>query len=370
MRNALKLAGAALVSLLVAFVAVEMLVRVFAPQERPLFAADPLIRTIHKSNVDTIRKGSEYQSHIRTNAQGFVGEDFIVKKPPGTYRVAALGDSFTEAFDVDVDKSYAALLAGMLAQARKTPYQVYNFGISGAGSTHELLTYTQYAAAYDPDLVLWQIYLGNDLADDLLLRADGLGTSSVTKARTGALRAFLSNNFQSPRFFIRKLERISAVHDVLARYSIVSRQLDYYDTERAYPFVYDVYNEGEQTVFSENFSLMCDFVREFKRETAARGSSLAVVIIPAREQVIDEEWQKILDAFPEMKEKKWNRLQPLEKLRACLDQETVPYADLYPVFMSAQSAGGERAYYRTDPHLNPYGHELVAKSVFDLLSAL
>src|SRR3989344_4902033 len=232
MRNALKLAGTALVLLLMAFIAVELLVRIFVPQERPLFIADPLIRTIHRSDVDTIRKGSEYQAHIRTNTQGFVGDDFIVEKPTGTYRIAALGDSFTEAFDVDIDKSYTVLLERMLTESRKTLQQVYNFGISGAGSTHELLTYTKYAATYNPDMVLWQIYLGNDLADDLLLRTDGMGTSTVTEARTGTVRAFLSNNFQSLRFFIREFEKITAVHDLLARYSIVSRQLDYYDAGR------------------------------------------------------------------------------------------------------------------------------------------
>jgi len=370
MRNALKLAGTALVLLLAAFVTVELLVRIFAPQERPLFIADPLIRTIHKPNVDTMRKGPEYQAHIHTNAQGFIGKDFSIEKPPGTYRIAALGDSFTEALDVDVDKSYTALLEGMLTESHKTPYQIYNFGISGAGSTHELLTYTKYAAAYNPDMVLWQVYLGNDLADDLLLRADGMGTSTATEARTGTLRAFLSNNFQSPRFFIREFEKIEAVHELLTRYSIVSRQLDYYDAGRAYPFVYDVYNAGEKTVFSENFSLMCDFVHEFKSETSARGDRLVVLLIPAREQVLDEEWEKILDAFPEMKKKTWNRLQPLEKMRACLDQESVPYVDLYPIFKAALNAGNERMYYHTDPHLNEYGHTLVAKSVFDFLSAL
>lgn len=373
MRNALKILFAFSVALIIAFALVEIGVRVFVPQERPIFIADPLIRTIHKANIDTIReKGTEVKAHIQTNAQGFVGEDFVHEKPAGTYRIAAIGDSFTEAFDVDVDKSFSALIATQLTDAHQTPYQVYNFGISGSGSTLEYLTYTKYAQSYSPDLVLWQIYLGNDLADDLLLRADSLSTSTATtttttETHTGYLRSFLSNTFQSPRFFIREFEKISAVHEMLARYGIVSRMLSHYDEERTYPFVYDVYNSGETTVFTKNFSHMCDSVKEFNKETTAHGTRLVVLIIPAREEVIDEEWNAILEQYPTMKDKTWDRLLPQKQLKKCLEQEGVSYVDMYPVFKQQIASGAPRMYYYTDQHINGVGHETVSKSVVDYL---
>lgn len=353
----------------------EVCVRIFFPQERAIYIADPLIRTIHKANIDTIReKQDEIKAHIVTNKQGFAGQDFVLEKPAGTYRIAAMGDSFTEAFDVDVDKSFPTLLQNMLTESTHTPYQVYNFGMSGDGATLELLTYEKYASTYKPDLVLWQIYLGNDLADDMLLRADGTATgtsaSAPTETHTGFLRSFLSNSFQSPRFFIREFEKIAVAREMMARYGIVSRQLSNYDEQRAYPFVYDVYNAGEKTVFTDNFALMCDSIKRFKSETAQNGTKLAVVIIPAREEVIDSDWENLLNQYPEMKTKTWDRLQPQQKVLDCLTKEGISYADMYPVFRAKQNqdTGEGRVYYYTDQHINEGGHALVAKSVFDLLS--
>lgn len=366
-KNFLKLFMAFLLTLLVAFLCVEVLVRIFAPQERGLFIADPYIRTIHKPNVETIRKTVEYESRMKTNSQGFVGEDFSLAKGENTYRIATLGDSFTEAFDVDLDKSYSSLLEKTLDSASgELDYQVYNFGVSGSASTHELLTYKHYASVYQPDIVIWQIYLGNDLADDLLLRSniESAGAPTIEEARTGTLRAFLSNNFHSPRFFLRQLEKISAIRDVLAKYNIISRQLDTYDAKRSYPFIYDVFNVGEDTIFTENFPLTCEFVEQFKDETTKNNSNLIVLLIPSKEEVIDEEWDKLLAQFPEMKGKTWNRLQPLERLRPCLEEKEVAYVDMYPIFKEIIDTGGERMYYSTDVHLNSYGHQLVAEALF------
>src|SRR3989344_169205 len=119
-KNIAKYTGLILLGFFMAFLVVEIFVRIFFPQERQLFMADPggKIRTVHVPNVDTEKKTSEYTARIHTNAQGFNGNDFEADKPDGTFRIATLGDSFTEAFQVNYDKNYSVLLEEKLNQKR------------------------------------------------------------------------------------------------------------------------------------------------------------------------------------------------------------------------------------------------------------
>ena len=152
---------------------------------------------------------------------------------------------------------------------------------------------------------------------------------------------------------------------MLTKYNIISRQLDTYDAKRSYPFIYDVFNSGEETIFTDNFPLTCEFVEQFKDETEKNNAQLLVLLIPSKEEVLDSEWEKLLAQFPEMGNKQWNRLLPLEKLRPCLEEKQVAYVDMYPIFKEIMDAGGERMYYEIDLHLNPYGHQLIAESIVE-----
>jgi hypothetical protein len=88
-------------------------------------------------------------------------------KPPRTFRVAILGDSYMEAMSVRLDEMFAVQLEQRLQRcAAPLTAEVINFGVSGYGTTQELLMFERIAAAYQPDLVLTAIYFGNDLHDN------------------------------------------------------------------------------------------------------------------------------------------------------------------------------------------------------------
>ena len=356
-------------TLFVLFGVVEIAVRIFAPQSGRTFVADPFIRTIHEKNVSVRQEREDVVALSKTNKQGFMGDDFVVGKEENAFRIAVIGDSFTEAFEVGTNNSFTALLEkGLNEKNGLLSYETYNFGISGAGSTHELLAYEHYAKPYNPDMVIWQIYLGNDLSDDLLLidEVKGAESPNATEARTGYLRAFFSNNFHSPRFFLRKIEKIKTIYSLLARYNIVSRNQHFYDNQdkqNTYPFIYDIFNSGEKTIFTDNLSLTCKFAKEFKEKTFRDGIPLLVVLIPAKYQVLEEDWGKLLSKFPGMQEKTWDRLQPLMPIKECLGEQKIDYIDMYPIFEKIVKDGGERMYFVTDDHFNVFGHQLTAEAL-------
>ncbi len=350
---------------IIAFFCLEILVRVLYPQEPRLFVADPYIRTIHRPSVDTERVQPEYTSHIRTNAQGFVGDDFVKEKKSGVTRIAMLGDSFTEGFSVDIEKSYVTLLQEKLNAGSSTQYEVYNFGIGGAGPTHESLIYEHYIRPYTPDVVVYQFYNRNDYSDDLLLKANPTSTTTEKQHSYGRIREFFSNNFEGPRFVIRHIEKIKAIKDVLVRLSLSSRDPHHYDS--GYPFYFDVFNASNDTTFKTIFPEVCQTIGKLKKSVENDGATFFAYIVPAKEQIFSADWDSYLQTFPTMKEQTWDMSKPSREIRSCFDTLGIPYVDLEKDIRLSLEQGGERMYYQKDDHFNVAGNALAAQSLFDFL---
>jgi hypothetical protein len=102
----------------------------------------------------------DYGFGLRGNRLGFAGHEFEKEKPPGVFRIAALGDSFAVGPDVPFQDNFLTLLEGQLPQT-----EVYNFGVSGAGPREYLAILRKNVWEFTPDLVLVCVFLGNDITE-------------------------------------------------------------------------------------------------------------------------------------------------------------------------------------------------------------
>jgi hypothetical protein len=103
---------------------------------------------------------------IEINSDGWRGPEVALKRPPGTYRIALLGDSYIEAFEVPFEKTVGEVLETRLSALRGTPVEVLNFGEGGYGTTQQMLTLQHEVWKYSPDLVLLAVTTGNDISDN------------------------------------------------------------------------------------------------------------------------------------------------------------------------------------------------------------
>jgi GDSL-like Lipase/Acylhydrolase family len=115
-----------------------------------------------KPNVDDYFK----MKPIKTNSRGLRDKEYPFEKPPGTYRVAVIGDSFTFGDGVHADEVYHAILEERLNRLSDSlRFEFINFGLAA----YDLLNYygviRAKAMAYDPDLILVGFCGNND--DDL-----------------------------------------------------------------------------------------------------------------------------------------------------------------------------------------------------------
>jgi hypothetical protein len=84
----------------------------------------------------------EGAAEIRTNSAGFRDREHRLQKPEDVLRVAVLGDSYIEAFQVSQDEMFASVLEAEL-KSRKfggdRRVEVLSFGVSDFGTAQELL---------------------------------------------------------------------------------------------------------------------------------------------------------------------------------------------------------------------------------------
>ena len=112
------------------------------------------------------REGGAY---LRINQDGFRGPDYPRPKPAGVVRVAVLGDSYVEAMQVAEDKTFTAVIGRSLATSpalRGRRVEALNFGVDGYGTAQELITLQRKVWAYQPDIVVLAIFLGNDIRNN------------------------------------------------------------------------------------------------------------------------------------------------------------------------------------------------------------
>jgi hypothetical protein len=111
----------------------------------------------------------EGRAFLRINHDGFRGPDYPRAKPPGVVRIAVLGDSYVEAMQVAEDKTFTAVIERTLSRSpvlRGKRVEALNFGIDGYGTAQELITLRDHVWAYQPDIVVLAIFLGNDIRNN------------------------------------------------------------------------------------------------------------------------------------------------------------------------------------------------------------
>jgi hypothetical protein len=111
----------------------------------------------------------EGESYVRINSDGLRDREHSKQKPPHTFRIAVLGDSYAEALQVPAEAAFWHVLENNLRACpavKGREVEVINFGVSGYGTAQELLTLREKVWDYAPDLVLLAVTTNNDITDN------------------------------------------------------------------------------------------------------------------------------------------------------------------------------------------------------------
>lgn len=155
-------------SIAFAFVCSEVVLRLIDFSYPSFFAADSTTGHWHRP----MAKGwyrEEGEAHVQINSVGLRDHEHVKEKPADVFRIAILGDSYAEAFQVDIAKTFWSVMQEILNACpglggRRV--EAINFGVSGFSTAQELLTLRFRVWDYSPDVVLLAFLTENDVRDN------------------------------------------------------------------------------------------------------------------------------------------------------------------------------------------------------------
>jgi len=131
-----------------------------------LFTWDPHTGVAPRPGAHGSWHTAEYDVLVRINSQGLRDREHLLQKPPNTFRIAVLGDSYTEALQVPMEKDYSSVLERALtgcSSLHGQTVEVMNFGVNSFTTAQQLLRLRERVWPYSPDLVILSFDTGNNV---------------------------------------------------------------------------------------------------------------------------------------------------------------------------------------------------------------
>jgi len=345
---------------------IELALRLFFGMPQGLFCAlFPAPNGLYPPNRRMVLDFGVVPYVVESNSLGFRGPEINIQKPPGVFRIAALGDSMTDGFFVDSDATFPYLLQQNLHR-QGWFVEVINAAHGGGTINTEFAMLEEHVLPLNPDLVIltWSPNDIGDLMSETVHRMPGMAFASGPRATLGWLACHSAVSEGLLDVYLRSLSD---------KYRWLTRQTGelILDDRR--------YQVPGNTEFARNAQYTLDGVAETDGQVIVEPST------PNTEAAIQTylQWLRRMDQmlcdrktqFVFVYHPAYSQVYvPGSSMRMCdiLRNECarlgVPFLDLTPVF---QERGQQQALDLAplDYHLNPYGNQVVADGLTDFLQS-
>jgi hypothetical protein len=278
----------------------------------------------------------------RLNSLGFNDIEYERGKPPGVSRIAAIGDSV--AFGVvPYGANYLTLLERELAPGKGV--EVINLGVPGTEPRDYLSVLLQEGLAFDPDVIMVGMYIGNDFE---------------SAARKPHEYSFAATSL----YFLWRLATVGMPAVVRTNTSAG----DYKDEEPTLEWEQFLEIEvGRARIFVEDDAAFqtrarraVAYLRDMRDVAARVGAKMLVVVIPGEVQIDRELQDRVVRAHGSASDR-FDFARPNRVLAAELSRAGIPFLDLLPVFETEGQR--TRLYKPRDTHWNLAGNRLAARTI-------
>jgi len=343
------------------------------------YVEDPILGRVHRPEAEGWWT-EEGRSYVRITADGRRDRERPTVKPPGTYRIAVLGDSYAAAFELPPEQAFWAVMEAALvdcpALERRRP-EAINFGVGGYGTASQRLVLEHRVWPYEPDLVLLAFLTGNDVGDNVR-DLKGSGRSAYFELREGEL--VLEEEFvrkrekiaQSSRIGGRWIKHLRIVQAAARAKRVLKRRL-----RRSAPIanaepktfgegLYDaVFAPPEREVWKRAWTITEALLVSIRDEVRARGARFALVSLSNPIQV---------DPDPEARQRfakamgREDLFYPDRRLAALAETERIPFLALAPQLLAWAEAQQTcvHGFPNAIPcggHWNEQGHRLAGEAI-------
>lgn len=358
-------------SLLIALTAIEIGVRVFSPAPPLMYVPDAALGWVHPRNADFTFEGNSGHIRIHYNDRGLRGPDRPYAKPPDTYRILVLGDSYPEGADVQEPDIFTSRIEAALRNEGDR-VEVINGGVGGYGTDQEALFLDREGWKYSPDLLLLSFTIDNDVNDNAskgYCRAmpDGMaacappGHGSLGRQMLISAKAFLQAHYQTYFFLEQRTSRLYAVRLALQKLGVT----EYKNAEalqRRVSMPLSLFLRHEPPDVTQGWTLTQSILTSITESARRHAVDVMIVLVPAEVQLDDAAFAAAVREVG-LTPADFDLRRPDVRLEQFAEAHSIPIVDVVDEFRARQ-AGGERL---VQGHWNSRGHAVVADAVVDAL---
>ena len=323
---------------------------------------------------------------VSINEHGHRDKNYPLKNDH-SLRILALGDSFAYG-RVAYEYNFLTLLEERLDEAfADETIEILNSGVPAYQPVNELAYLKAYGFNFEPDAVIFCLYVGNDLRNNDLAPTDIHPETPVSDLKTAApvisFEYWLSHSevYWMVRNLLMRRSMLSEIESRLPDFSTRTLQ----DPKRIEPdfwmmseeqYKRNVEHQMRNHVTPEHWS---DWDRKNIEATIAvtmqmneaceeKGVDFAVVLIPSEVQVDDDVSQVLYEVIDgKIDRNAISLMEPQAALFTRLAQQGVNVIDLLPAFQ--EKGNDQRLYLLRDTHWNEDGNALAAEVLFEPLKA-
>ena len=323
-----------------------------ADQPRNEFVNGVIKYRPNQTGID--RLGNDYAYPFQINADGWNSAHtyYQTTRNPDVERIAIIGDSYVEAFQVPYDQSLAERLERKL-NTRGRQIEVYRFGISGAPLSQYLHMLEREVLAYQPDRVA--IVLVHNDFDESFRFVSGRYTSSYRKLiiENGSVSGHVE-----PEAYVGGFDPL--VQTASYRYLRLRQGLSLGPVRQM------LLGGGVGEDYAANISISAVLAEREKIEIAVDHVMKRFAEISSEHGIeivflMDADRGAIYGYARE--DRKGGILALNEIARQAAERHGLPFIDLHPVFKKDYARNGRQFEYKRDWHWNQHAHELAAETL-------
>lgn len=353
----------------------EIGIRLLQPRQRILkFYENDIIGNAFTPNQKGwfVPPTKDYKTSVEINSHGWPDIEHTYEKPPDTFRILILGDSFVENFQVPLENRFFRLLEKNLKAATNKNIEVIALGRGNTGTAQQYLILKNYGLLYKPDIVIHIFLTANDIKNNSPVLQNDQYLPYFDFDENNNLKLIpQKKRSDRPQAKVKEfLKNFRLVELLLALRQKLQENAT--NKQNGYPIDYHIYDQNYSVEYQKAWEVTKKLILETKKEVENSDAKYIFVTLANNEQVHQKVKDEIFRNYPPAKTAQLDFEKPDRILKSFCEQENLNCYQMLPYFLDFLSHNpGVTTHNFYEGHWNQTGTNLAAefltKNITELL---
>ena len=305
---------------------------------------------------------------VKINSEGFRDYEFSEKKN-GTYRILMFGDSFIASLGNLVNETSPKYLETFLNKKNSSyeKIEVFNLGVSGYSFTTYYLLLNKTIKKYEPDLVIFNPWFGNDIEQDNIRTDDNYYPHFIVKndslVNLGFEKSKVYELNDNIGWFFPYLQRF--VYYKLQNVNLNSEKIKLTATSPI-----NIYLKNNSEIYDETWEIIGKLLSESQQLCEKNNVSFVVISQTQPEQLFKGWREKYLEKFEFIKENKLDFKEPDKDLLIVCKTNNISCYSTVDYMILKIIEFNKTNIFPSDPHYNSFGNYIHARFIYEQIESL